>query len=353
VAAVNAGEAHGNPVATRSVDLLRSGISGANRLLVIQIPCYNEADTLPLALAELPREMSGFGSVEWIVVDDGSTDETVAVAEKLGVDQVVRLPRNQGLARAFMAGIEAALARGADVIVNTDADNQYCAADIPRLITPILEGRAQIVVGERPIAELGHFSPLKKLLQRLGSALVRWLSGTDVRDAPSGFRAFSRDAAMQLHVFNEYTYTLETIIQAGRKGMSVASVPIRTNGPTRPSRLIQSMLGYLRRQIVTMVRIFMTYRPFHFFSVPGFVSFLLGLLISVRFLYFYFNGDGSGHLQSLILSALLMAAGMFLVIIGLVADLISVNRKLLEDVDGRLKRIESSVSDRGRPDVTV
>lgn len=308
--------------------------------LVIQIPCFNEAETLPGTLAALPRSLPGVERVEWIVVDDGSTDGTAEVAKRHGVDQVVRLPRNQGLARAFLAGVEAALSRGADVIVNTDADNQYDAADIPRLLEPIQSGEAQLVVGERPIAEAEHFSPFKKFLQRLGSAAVRRLSGTDVIDAPSGFRAMTREAAMRLHVFNEYTYTLETLIQAGYRGMSVGSVPVRTNPPTRESRLIGSTWGYVRRQVVTLVRIFMTYRPFQFFSVPGALSLAAGFLVGCRFLYFYATGDGSGHVQSLILGALLLGVGFLLVLIGLVADLISVNRKLLEDLDWRVQQME-------------
>ena len=327
-------------------------ISPESRRLVIQIPCLNEAATLPATLARLPRRVPGFDEVLWLVIDDGSVDETAEVAIRGGVDHVVRLPRHQGLAKAFLAGLEASLALGADVIVNTDADNQYNADDIPALVAPILEGRAQIVVGERPIPDLEHFSPLKKVLQRLGSTVVRRISRTGVRDAPSGFRAITRDAAMRLHVFNEYTYTLETLIQAGRHGMSVASVPVRVNGPTRPSRLMTGMLAYVRRQALTLIRIFMTYQPFYFFSVPGLLSFLVGFSISLRFLFFYFQGDGSGHLQSLILSALLMGFGFLLIVVGLVADLISVNRQLLEDLDWRLKRMErpEGLTDPGQSD---
>ncbi len=317
--------------------------------LVIQIPCFNEADTLKGTLAALPRRLPGVQRIEWVVVDDGSSDGTADVALQNGADEVVRLPRNQGLARAFLAGVEASLGRGADVIVNTDADNQYDAADIPRLLQPIVAGEAQIVVGERPIADIEHFSLAKKLLQRLGSTAVRRLSGTNVADAPSGFRAMTREAALRLHVFNEYTYTLETLIQAGYRGISVESVPVRTNAPTRESRLMGSTWGYIRRQVVTLVRIFMTYRPFKFFSVPGAFSLLAGFLVGCRFLYFYATGDGGGHVQSLILGALLMGVGFLLVIIGLVADLISVNRKLLEDLDWRLKRMEEAA--RQPPDI--
>lgn len=316
--------------------------------LIIQIPCYNEAETLPITLDELPRSLSNVDVVEWLVIDDGSVDDTAAVARRCGVDHIVRLPRHQGLARAFVAGLEACVARGADVIVNTDADNQYRAADIPRLVDPILEGRADIVIGARPISSIDEFSRIKKLLQRIGSGVVRSLSRTDVPDAPSGFRAITREAAMQLHVFNDYTYTLETVIQAGHKGMAVLSVPIGTNPQLRSSRLIGSLSSYLRRQVLTIVRIFMTYRPFYFFSVPGLVSFLAGFLLSLRFLYFYLAGNGAGHIQSLILSALLMGMGFSLMIVGLIADLISVNRKLLEDIDWRLKRVEQ-VEGRARP----
>jgi glycosyltransferase involved in cell wall biosynthesis len=312
--------------------------------LIIQIPCYNEAQTLPLTLAALPRSLPGVASVEWLVIDDGSEDDTAQVAQACGVDHIVRLPQNQGLANAFVVGLDAALRAGADIIVNTDADNQYCADDIPRLLQPILEGKAEIVIGERPIASTPHFSPTKKALQRLGSLVVRKLSDTEVADAPSGFRAMSRDAAMRLHVFNEYSYTLETIIQAGRKGMAITSVPIRTNAVLRPSRLFRSNLHYIRRQGLTLLRIFMTYNPFFFFAAPGLLGFLLGFLIGVRFLYYFALGAGTGHVQSLILAALLMGSGFGLIVVGLVADLISVNRKLLEKLDWKVQVIERSLA---------
>jgi glycosyltransferase involved in cell wall biosynthesis len=314
--------------------------------LIIQIPCYNEGATLPVTLAALPRKLPGVDAVEWLVIDDGSEDDTQEVARKAGVDHVVRLPRHQGLARAFLAGLDASLQAGADVIVNTDADNQYCADDIPKLIEPILSGEAEIVVGTRPINHIRHFSPLKRLLQRVGSRVTRAISQTDVQDAPSGFRAFSRDAAMKLHVFNEYTYTIETIIQAGQKGMAITSVPVRTNEDLRPSRLVRNLPSYLHRQLLTMVRIFMTYKPFRFFATAGAIVFAAGLFISVRFLYFYIAGNGAGHIQSLILSALLMGTGFFLAIVGLIADLISVNRQLLEILDWRTQKIEESLSDK-------
>jgi glycosyltransferase involved in cell wall biosynthesis len=313
---------------------------GASPKLIIQIPCFNEAQTLPGTLSDLPRSIDGVGTIEWLIVDDGSQDGTAEIARTLGVDHIIRVPRNQGLARAFMYGLHASIRAGADIIVNTDADNQYVAEDIRELLGPILSGKAEIVIGERPITSIPHFSPLKKLLQRVGSSVVRRLSNTDIADAPSGFRAMSRDAAMRLNVFNDYSYTLETIIQAGRKGMAITSVPIRTNPATRPSRLFRSNLQYIRRQALTLVRISMTYSPFAFFAVPGAISFLLGFLIGARFLVYYVTAGGAGRIQSLILAALLMGSGLFLVIIGLLADLMSVNRKLLEGVDWRLKKIE-------------
>lgn len=315
--------------------------------LIIQIPCFNEAETLPVVLAALPRSLPGVDEIEWLVIDDGSSDGTARVARAHGADHVVRLPRNKGLARAFVAGLEASVRAGADIIVNTDGDNQYCADDIPKLIAPILAGEAEIVIGERPIRENPDFSPSKKWLQRLGSWVVRKVSGTAVPDAPSGFRAMSRDAAMQIHVFNEYSYTLETIIQAGRKNMAITSVPVRTNKVLRPSRLVTSIPGYMRRQVLTILRIFMTYKPFFFFGVPGFVAFLAGLLVGIRFVYFYLTAGGAGHVQSLILAALLMGSGFFLIVVGLLADLTSTNRKLLEGVDWRLQRIEESVNREG------
>jgi glycosyltransferase involved in cell wall biosynthesis len=268
----------------------------------------------------------------------------VEVARSLGVDHIVRLIHHQGLAKGFIAGIQACVEYGADIIVNTDADNQYYSGDIIKLVQPILDGKAEIVVGERPISDIKHFSPLKKLFQRWGSWIVRKVSLTDIPDAPSGFRAISREAAMRMHVFSEYTYTIETIIQAGQRGMAIISVPIRTNDFLRKSRLIHSIPAYLARSLNTILRIFMTYKPLSFFVIPGGVSFIVGTILGLRFIYFYLiTGTSSGHIQSLILVAVLLILGVFLVIVGLIADLISVNRKLLENVEYRIQRLDEKV----------
>ncbi len=309
--------------------------------LIIQIPCFNEEETLGITLAALPRELSGIDIIEWLIIDDGSKDNTVEVARANKVDHIVLHHKNMGLAKAFMTGIKACLEKGADIIVNTDADNQYCADDIPKLIDPILTDYAEIVVGARLISEMEDLSNTKKILQKFGSWTVRVLSNTDIQDAPSGFRAISRNAAMKLNVFSDYTYTLETIIQAGQKGLAIISVPIRTNRKQRPSRLIKNTPSYIRRSILTIARVFLTYRPFRFFMVPGTVFFSIGLIIGIRFLFAYFMGNGSGHIQSLILAALLLGSGFFLCIVGLLADLISVNRKLLENLNRRMYQIEA------------
>lgn len=308
--------------------------------LIIQIPCYNEEATLGITLAALPREVQGFDVVEWLVIDDGSRDQTAQVAREHGVDHVVRFTRNQGLAAAFMAGLDAAVAAGADVVVNTDADNQYDASYIPQLTEPILTGKADLVIGARPIQSIEHFSGLKKSLQNVGSWVVRVASNTDVPDAPSGFRAMSRQAAMELRVFNEYTYTLETIIQAGQKRLAVMSVPVAVNADLRPSRLVRSIPSYVWRSLIVICRIFITYKPFAVFTAAGVAITCAGLLVSARFLYYYLNNRGGGHVQSVILAALLLGVGFFLAVAGVIADLISVNRKLLERVDYRLRRIE-------------
>ena len=315
--------------------------------LVIQIPCHNEEKTIGLTLASLPKQVPGVDVVERLVVDDGSTDRTVEEAQAAGVEHVIRFPARRGLARAFMAGIEASIKAGADIIVNTDGDNQYRADALPRLVAPILSGKADMVVGVRSVAEIEHFSPLKKTLNRLGSWVVGMASRTNIPDAPSGFRAFGREAAMRLNVFSEYTYTLETIIQAGLKGMTIATVPVDTNDPVRPSRLIRSMPGYVLRSIATILRIFVTYRPLRFFAFLGVVAFVPGFLISVRFLWLFLAGHGGGHVQSLILSALLMGAGLMLFVVALVVDLIAVNRQFLERIDWRLKKIEEALGRKG------
>lgn len=319
------------------------------RKLVIQIPCYNEEEVLGATLDALPRHLPGIDTVEVLVVDDGSTDRTAEVAREHGADHLVRFTVNRGLARAFMAGLDHSIKAGADIIVNTDADNQYNSEDIPLLVAPILAGQAEIVVGERPIGEIGHFSPLKKLLQKAGSWVVRLASRTDVADAPSGFRAMTRDAAMRLNVFDSYTYTLETIIQAGRKNMAIMSVPVRVNSQLRPSRLIRSIPDYIRRSFLTIIRIFMTYRPFRFFALLGLLSIAVGLIPSVRFLYFYFTASGAGHIQSLIYGVLFLGNGFALIVVGLLADLIGINRQLLEELRWRIRNIEYELTTRSAP----
>ncbi len=310
--------------------------------LIIQIPCYNEEETLPITLKDLPKEIEGIDTIKYLIIDDGSKDKTIEVAKANGVHHVVRFTNNKGLASGFMAGIDACLKLGADIIVNTDADNQYCGADIEKLVKPILDGQADIVVGERPIDSIEHFSWLKKKLQHLGSWVVRVASDTNIPDAPSGFRAYSREAALRLNVVSEYTYTLETIIQAGRKNMAITSVSIRTNGELRKSKLFKSMYSYIKRSIFTIIRIFVMYKPLKFFITLGLTIFLLGFVIGLRFLYFYFTAQGSGHIQSLILSALLILIGFQIGVIGLQADLIAANRKILEDIQYRIKKIENN-----------
>jgi glycosyltransferase involved in cell wall biosynthesis len=313
--------------------------------LIIQVPCLNESETLAVALGALPRVVPGFDQVEWLVVDDGSTDGTAELARQLGVDHVVRHPVNRGLAAAFMTGLDTCLALGADVIVNTDADNQYEAADIPKLTAPILASQADMVIGARPIDETEHFGWIKKKLQRLGSWAVRIASRTEVADAPSGFRAISRDAASRLNVFNAYTYTLETIIQAGVSNLRVLSVPIRTNPDLRPSRLVKSIPSYVRRSLITILRIFVIYRPMAFFVWPATVLMLVGGAVSLRFVLEYFFGDGgAGHIQSLIIAALCITLGALMLVVALLADMISANRKLLERANLRLQRVETALA---------
>lgn len=310
------------------------------RKLIIQIPCYNEEGTLALTLQQLPRAVEGYDAVEWLIIDDGSTDDTVAVARANGVDHVVSMRHNQGLARGFMAGLDACLKLGADTIVNTDADNQYDATCIPDLVAPIVKGDAEIVVGERPISRTPHFSPLKKTLQKIGSWAVRVASNTDVPDAPSGFRAIHRNAAMRMYVVSEYTYTLETIIQAGRRNMRITSVPIRTNEDLRPSRLARSMMSYVQRSLVTILRVFLTYKPMRVFFAMGTIFALAAGALGARFLYHFMQGTGDGNVQSLILLTVFATASFVSFAVGVIADLQAVNRSLLEDIRLRLLKSE-------------
>ena len=308
--------------------------------LIIQIPCYNEAETLEVALDDLPRELPGIDEIEYLIIDDGSRDETVEVARKWGVHHVVRFKQNKGLAKGFMAGLDGCLRNGADIIVNTDADNQYCAFDIAALIRPILEGEADIVVGARPIDETEHFSFVKKKLQHFGSWVVRKASNTDIPDAPSGFRAMSREAAMRLNVVNDYTYTLETIVQAGREKIAITSVPVRTNEELRPSRLFNSIWGYVKKSMLTILRAYMMYKPLKSFSFLALFPILTGLGIGVRFLAYMAAGQSGGHVQSLILACTLIIMGFLTFMIGLLADVIAANRKLLQDTQYHARRAE-------------
>lgn len=308
--------------------------------LIIQIPCFNEAEALPITLRELPREVVGFSIVEWLVINDGSTDDTAEVAIKYGVDHIISLTKNQGLARAFLAGLDGCIKLGADVIINTDADNQYMAADIPALVAPILAGKADVVIGTRPIIEIVSFSIAKKILQKVGSTVVRFVSKTNIPDAPSGFRAMSREAAMRFNVFNDYTYTLETIIQAGQKNIAITSVPVRVNRELRPSRLVKSIPSYIMKSLVTIVRIFVVYKAFRFFMSVGLTVLSLGLVGGIRYLYYYSTGDGAGHVQSLILSSILLGIGFQTILTAFLADLLAVNRRLMEDVQYRVKKLE-------------
>ena len=308
--------------------------------LIIQIPCYNEAETLEVALNDLPKQIDGIDEIEYLIINDGSKDNTVEIAKNWGVHYVVNFKCNKGLAKGFMAGLDACLRQGADIIVNTDADNQYCGADIEKLVRPILDGKADIVIGERPIDDTEHFSPLKKKLQHIGSWTVRVASKTDVPDAPSGFRAYSRQAALKMNVVNEYTYTLETIVQAGRNKMAITSVPIRTNPELRKSRLFNSMFGYIKKSMLTIIRAFMMYKPLRFFTIIGSTIFLIGLILGIRFLVFVFMGESGGHIQSLILASTLLLLGFQTFISGLQADLIASNRKLLEDIQERVRRLD-------------
>jgi glycosyltransferase involved in cell wall biosynthesis len=311
--------------------------------LVIQIPCLNEAETLPATLADIPRQIDGVDDIEILVIDDGSSDETSLIASQHGVDRVVRFSRTRGLAFAFRAGIDTALAMGADIIVNTDGDNQYPGSQIPALIAPIVECRADMVIGDRQVENVGHFSITKKKLQALGSWVVRQVSGTQVPDTTSGFRAFSRDAAQRLNVVSEYTYTLETIIQAGKKRMAIQQVPI-TASVTRPSRLISSTWNYVKQSAATIVRIYTMYEPLKIFSYIGAVFLAAGLFLSGRYLYFVWVGEGQGHVQSVVLAVALLIVGFMIFLIGFVADIMASVRRLLEEVLYRQRRLEDRLS---------
>lgn len=307
---------------------------------IIQIPCYNEAQTLPQTVADLPTALPGVDVVEYLVIDDGSSDGTAEVAKRLGVHHVVRHMRNLGLARAFRTGLDACLQLGADIIVNTDADNQYVGADIALLVAPIVAGEAEVVVGDRGVAQVAHFSPLKRFLQRFGSWVISQAAGVPVPDATSGFRAMTREVALHTLVLSPYSYTLETLIQAGAQRRAIRFVPVRTNPPTRPSRLMNNLPHYLANSTATIVRAYAFYRPLRVFTTIGLIALLAGTLIGVRFLIAYFSQGGAGHIQSLILAAVLLIAGFQTLLIGLVADLIGANRKIMEEVLVRLRRGE-------------
>ena len=311
--------------------------------LVIQIPCFNEAETLPTTLRDLPRSVSGFDDVLWVVIDDGSSDRTAEIAREHDVDLIVKLPNNKGLAVAFQAGLDASLQLGADVIVNTDADNQYAASDIPRLVEPICRGDADLVVGTRDIANHEEFSLLKKWLQRLGSWVVRQASATHVSDVTSGFRAYSKEAALQVNVVSQFTYTLETLIQAGRSDLQVADVPIRVNPTTRPSRLFHSKRQYVRRSAGTISRVYAMHKPLRFFNIPAALFAAVGLILFGRFGWYYLSAGGEGHIQSLIVGAVCLLVSVQMLMLGLLADLLRTNRVITERVLRRVRNIELSL----------
>lgn len=312
--------------------------------LIIQIPCFNEAETLPETLVALPRRIDGIDQIEVLVIDDGSHDGTAGVARRFGAHHIVSHRRNRGLAAAFQSGLDAALAAGADIIVNTDADGQYEAADIARLVAPVLANRADIVIGDRGVASNAHFGPLKRLLQRIGSSVVRRLSRTDVTDAVSGFRAISRAAAQRITITTEFSYTTDMLIQAGRKRLKIVSVPIRTHATARPSRLFTSIPQFISRQLITMARAYATYNPLRTFALIGGILALIGLIPILRFLYFWATGDGDGHVQSLVLGGALLVLGVVTGLLGVLADQIGTNRKLLEEALFALRRLEDERS---------
>lgn len=308
--------------------------------LIIQIPCYNEAETLEIALDALPKHIDGIDEIEYLIINDGSTDNTVEVARNWGVHYIVNFKQNKGLAKGFMAGLDACLRNGADIIVNTDADNQYCGDDIETIVRPILDGKADIVIGERPIDQTEHFSWLKKKLQHFGSWVVRKASNTDIPDAPSGFRAYSREAAMQMNVVNEYTYTLEQIVQAGRTRIAITSVPIRTNEELRPSRLFSSMFGYIKKSMLTIIRAYLMYKPMRFFTTLGCFPFLIGVGLGIRFIVLLCMGGGQGNVQSLILCSMLILIGVMIWVVGLLADVMAANRKILQEIQQKVREID-------------
>ena len=308
--------------------------------LIIQIPCLNEEESLPITLRDLPREVDGFDEVEWLVIDDGSRDRTIDVAREHGVQHIVRLTNNKGLASAFQAGLDASLKLGADVIVNTDADNQYNAADIPKLVTPIMRGEADMVIGDRVVQELEHFSPTKKLLQRLGSWIVRRASDTDVPDTTSGFRAYNREAALQVQIVSRFTYTLETVIQAGKMLVAIDHVPIRTNPKLRESRLFKSISSYVRTNAVAIFRVYTTYEPLRVFLTAAAVIALVAMVVWGRFLVLFVQGEGQGHVQSVVLGAMLFVVAVQLAALGVIGDLLAANRVLIQRTMERTRRIE-------------
>ncbi len=314
--------------------------------LIIQIPCFNEEETLPKTIADLPKHLDGIDEIEYLIINDGCTDNTVAVARECGVQHFVTFRNNRGIASGFMAGLDACVHLGADLIVNTDADNQYCGADIERLVQPILNGKADIVIGIRPIDTTEHWSKRKKVLQHIGSWVVRIASNSDVPDAPSGFRAYSREAALRTNVVNEYTYTLETIIQAGQNRLAMTTVPIHTNNEMRPSRLFPSISEYIKRSASVIIRSYMMYKPLRFFTVFGGILFIIGVIIGIRFLYLMSAGDGSGHIQSLILAAIFLLMGSHAITLGFLSDVIASSRKLIEDVQYRVRKLESGKSEK-------
>ena len=316
--------------------------------LIIQIPCYNEADTLETALNDLPEYLEGIDEIEYLIINDGSCDATVEVAKKWGVHHIINFSQNKGLAKGFMAGLDGCLRNGADIIVNTDADNQYCAEDIQALIQPILDGRADMVVGARPIDDTEHFSYMKKKLQHIGSWAVRRASNTDIPDAPSGFRAMTRDTAMRINVVNDYTYTLETIVQAGREKIAVTSVPVHTNPQTRPSRLFNGVWAYVKKSIVIILRAYMMYQPLKAFTYISILPILTGFLIGLRFIYYLIVQGGGGHVQSLILACTLIIIGFLTFMIGLVSDLMASNRRILADTQYHVRRMEYEMMEKDK-----